>query len=96
MSHHLQIISINQTFRSAKLFSSTLTLNNAGFLVSQGGGEVVSESFNFHPSSTNNISYENLHLQLTFESEATEAHSLASGGFGCDRGQNEKNLRRKS
>ena len=25
--------------------------------------------------------------------EVTEAHSLASGGFGSDRGQNEKNLR---
>ena len=24
----------------------------------------------------------------------TEAHSLASGGFGSDQGQNEKNLRR--
>ena len=29
-------------------------------------------------------------------SEATEAQSLASGGFGSDRGQNEKNLMRKS
>ena len=28
-------------------------------------------------------------------SEVTEAHSLASGGFGSDWGQNEKNLRRK-
>ena len=28
--------------------------------------------------------------------EVSEAHSLASGCFGSDRGQNEKNLRRKS
>ena len=28
--------------------------------------------------------------------EVAEAHSLASGGIGSDRGQNEKNLRRKS
>ena len=28
--------------------------------------------------------------------EVAEAHSLASGGFGSDQGQSEKNLRRKS
>ena len=34
-----------------------------------------------------------LHLQLKFETSVTEAHSLASGGFGSDRGQNETGLR---
>ena len=41
----------------------------------------------FHSSSTNSTSYESWNVQLKFE---------ASGGFGSDRGQNEKNLRRNS